>query len=46
MRAAADRAVAAIRECAPFPFAADPMLEHNYDAWDELELVFRLPPSP
>jgi hypothetical protein len=43
MRTAIERAIRAVRQCSPYPFAADPMLTSRYDVWDEFELVFRAP---
>jgi hypothetical protein len=43
MRTAIERAITAVRQCSPYPFAADPMLANRYDVWDEFELVFRAP---
>lgn len=43
MRTAIERAVRAVRTCAPYPFAADPMLADRHDVWDEQELTFRAP---
>jgi hypothetical protein len=43
MRTAVERATTAVRQCPPYPFAADPMLTSRYDTWDEFELVFRAP---
>jgi hypothetical protein len=43
MRTAVERAIRAVRQCSPYPFAADPMLTNRYDVWDEFELAFRAP---
>ena len=43
MRTAVERALRAVRECAPYPFPNDEIVGEHYDTWDELELQFRLP---
>lgn len=40
MRAAAESAVRAVRQCDPFPFADDPVLREHYALWRETEVVF------
>jgi hypothetical protein len=43
MRRAVKRALRAVRTCAPYPFAHDPITVGHYDTWDELEITFRRP---
>lgn len=40
MRAAADAALRAVRECDPFPFADDPVAADHYDVWRDMEFIF------
>lgn len=46
-RAAAERAIASIRACAPFPLAADAQLAQHPEVWRTMQLTFRAdqPPS-
>jgi hypothetical protein len=46
LRTAAERALTAVEECAPYPFADDPVLARHYEIWRELEFVFALTPAP
>jgi hypothetical protein len=41
MRAAAEAAQRAIRQCDPFPFADDPVVGDRYDLWRQMEYTFR-----
>lgn len=43
MREAVEAAMRAVRICAPYPFANDPITADRYDAWDKLEMTFRAP---
>ena len=43
-RTAIERALHAIRSCAPYPFSDDPILREHYDSWDELEMTFTTAP--
>jgi hypothetical protein len=43
MRTAVERALRAVRECAPYPFPNDDIVGQHYDIWDELEVQFRAP---
>ncbi|MEQ1619502.1 MAG: hypothetical protein ABL883_14300 [Terricaulis sp.] len=40
MRAAAEAALRAVRQCDPFPFPDDAVLREHYDAWRSPEIVF------
>lgn len=40
MRAAAEAALRAVRQCDPFPFADDAVLREHYEAWRSPEIVF------
>jgi hypothetical protein len=39
-RTAVERALRAVRDCAPFPFPEDPILRDHYEAWREVEMRF------
>jgi|CXWL01.1.fsa_nt_gi hypothetical protein len=43
-RTAVERAIRAIRECAPYPFPNDEIVGPHYGVWDELELHFHVRP--
>lgn len=47
-REAAARAIASIRQCSPFPLAADEQLAQNHQVWRTMQLTFRAdqPPGP
>ena len=47
-REAAARAIASIRQCSPFPLAADERLAQNHQVWRTMLLTFRAdqPPGP
>ncbi|MEZ6022615.1 MAG: cell envelope integrity protein TolA [Hyphomonadaceae bacterium] len=40
MRAAADSALRAVRQCDPYPFPDDPVVGEHYQLWREQQLVF------
>lgn len=40
MRAAAEAALRAVRQCDPFPFPDDPVLGEHYELWREPRIVF------
>jgi hypothetical protein len=40
MRAAADRAIRAVRDCDPFPLANDPVTEPHYEMWRQVTMTF------
>lgn len=40
-RIAAERAVRAVRTCAPYPFHEDPIVRDHYEAWRDIEMTFR-----
>lgn len=45
-RTAVERALRAVRRCAPYPFPEDPIVRDHYEAWREIEMTFAARPNP
>lgn len=43
MRDAVTEALRAVRVCAPYPFASDPVTAEHYELWREIEMAFTPP---